>query len=241
MNASLRRTTGLARANGILMVRNRLTFAYALVFPLLPLGLLFAVDRNDIDSAMAICGSALLVAMLFPVFYNLLSIVVSRRDELVLKRLRTGETKDHEQLVAMGLPGAAIAMVIAVLMLVIGLAVGLPAPKSPLLYFVAMVLGTVTFSALAIWTAAWTRNAEAAQLTSVPVIMVTVVGLQQAAFPERWQPYIGATPGAALDRLMRSTWFGRGPDGMVEPVLILVAWTVLGVALAHRSMRWEVR
>ena len=56
------------------------------------------------------------------------------------------------------------------------------------------------FVAFAFWTAAWTRNAEAAQLTSMPVILLAVVGQMSAAFPD---------VGAALGRPDS----GRGDDG----------------------------
>ena len=41
-------------------------------------------------------STVLLMALMFPVYYNLLSMFVTRRDELVLKRLRTGEVRDLE-------------------------------------------------------------------------------------------------------------------------------------------------
>ena len=44
---SLDRTLGLARFNSMLMMRNRTTLLYALVMPLLPLGLLFVGGRAD--------------------------------------------------------------------------------------------------------------------------------------------------------------------------------------------------
>ena len=50
------------------------------------------------------------MAALFPVYYNVLSQFVTRRDELVLKRLRTGETSDAELLASIALPGAALAL-----------------------------------------------------------------------------------------------------------------------------------
>ena len=56
-----------------------------------------------------------MVAWLLPVYYNILSIIVTRRDELVLKRLRTGEARDGELLLSMCLPGIAISLVVAVL------------------------------------------------------------------------------------------------------------------------------
>ena len=44
---SPRRITGLARANTTLLARNRLTLIYAVVLPLLPLGLLLVGDNNS--------------------------------------------------------------------------------------------------------------------------------------------------------------------------------------------------
>ena len=52
-----------------------------------------------------------LVIGLFPVYYNVLSQFVSRRDELVLKRMRTGEARDAELLASIALPGAVSALV----------------------------------------------------------------------------------------------------------------------------------
>ena len=54
-----------------------------------------------------------LVASLFPVYYNVLAQFVSRRDELVLKRMRTGETRDGELLASIALPGAISALVLS--------------------------------------------------------------------------------------------------------------------------------
>ena len=54
-----------------------------------------------------------LVIALFPVYYNVLAQFVSRRDELVLKRMRTGETRDAELLASIALPGAMSALVLS--------------------------------------------------------------------------------------------------------------------------------
>jgi ABC-2 type transport system permease protein len=251
MTAATRRTTGLARANALLMVRNRLTLLYAVALPLVPMALLLTADRGDVDAGMSFASLCLTMTMLFPVYYNLLSIVVSRRDELVLKRLRTGETRDVEQLLAMALPGVAVTLVVSVLMVGAGVALGLPFPVNPVLFAVTVLVASAAFASLAVWTAAWTRNAEAAQLTSFPVILFTMVGQLKPVFPDRWRAYVELTPGAALDELVRTTWFGRGPDGAVDfasswtatstPLIALLVLTVLAGWQARSSMRWEPR
>lgn len=102
------RVLGLARANTLLLVRNRMTLLYALVFPLLPLLMVLLGSGDAADGGPVAITSALTIAFLFPIFYNVLSMVVTRRDELVLKRLRTGEALDIEIIAALALPGVVI-------------------------------------------------------------------------------------------------------------------------------------
>ncbi|WP_114422563.1 ABC transporter permease [Nocardioides houyundeii] len=257
LGTSLNRTLGLARFNWLLMVRNRTTMLYAFVMPLVPLGLLFASGGDDPDptSGAATIGTALFMALLFPGYYNVLSMFVSRRDEMVLKRLRTGEIRDLELVASMALPGAAITLAVAVLTVPIAWASGLDLPLNPILLLVAVLLSIVTFAAFAVWTAAWTKTAESAQLTSGPVLLLALAGLMGAALPESWQRWFDLLPGAAVLDLTRIAWFAQdGLDGTAgelsfletwshaAPSLgVLVAWTAVAVLLAVRSLRWEPR
>jgi ABC-2 type transport system permease protein len=251
---SLTRAAGVARWNAVLLTRNRLALFYGVVMPLAPLALLFTADRGDRTAGAAAIVFTFTVAVLFPVYYNLLSQFVSRRDELVLKRLRTGEIRDAELLAAMALPGVVIALVLAVVAVPVALALGQSAPLNPVIYLVAVAASCVLFVAFAFWTAAWTRTAEAAQMTSLPVILLAVVGQMVAVFPDSVQRWVELTPGAAITSLVRSSWFGLELDGTErsldlgqtwaaagQPLLVLVGWTVLAVWLAARSLQWEPR
>ncbi|MBC9732450.1 ABC transporter permease [Nocardioides marmotae] len=250
------RVLGLARANTTLVLRNRLTLIYAVVLPLAPLLLLLVGDSGSEASGAGAAAiiTALMMAALFPVFYNLLSQLVTRRDELVLKRLRTGESTDAEIIVSLALPGFVIALATAVVAVPVAMLLGQDAPLNPLLYAASVVLTLLLFAAFALWTAAWTRNAEAAQITSMPVIVLAVLGQVAIGFPEEVRRWTDLTPGAAMTDLVRVTWFGMetgstertldfagtwAPAG--QPLLVLVAWTALAVYLARRSMRWEPR
>ncbi|WP_110180403.1 ABC transporter permease [Nocardioides solisilvae] len=249
-----RRTLGLARINWTLMVRNRTTMLYAFLVPLLPLALLFAVGDPEPTSGTAGLGSALLMALLFPGYYNLLSMFVTRRDELVLKRLRTGEVRDVELVASMALPGLSLVLAVLVLMVPIAAAAGFDLPANPVLLLLGTLLAAVTFAALALWTAAWTRTAEAAQLTSGPVMIVALAGFATPAVPDAVARWLELLPGAAVNELVRAGWFGleRGSDEATvgfwqtwleaAPALgVLVAWTALALWLATRSLRWEPR
>ncbi len=251
---SLPRTVSLARFNAVLMLRNKLAMLYAVVLPLAPLALLFAGERGDAGIGVSAVITTLSFAVLFPVYYNLLSQFVTRRDELVLKRLRTGETRDLELLGAMAVPGVAVALVVAAITVPVAMALGQDAPLNPVVYAATVLLACALFVAFAFWTAAWTRNAEAAQMTSMPVIILAVVGQLSAAFPDSVQRWVDLTPGAALMDLVRVGWFGFGNRGAErtldfadtwaasgQPLLVLVGWTALAVWLAGRSMQWEPR
>ena len=236
-------------------MRNWLTLSYAVVMPLLPLGMLFLGPHGDVDAGSTFVTTGLLMALMFPVYYNLLSMFVSRRDELVLKRLRTGEVRDAELVLSMALPGFAVMLLVSLLTIGVAMANGLPFPVNPLLLLVVVLLSAATFAALALWTASWTRTAEAAQMTSMPVVVLAMVGLLKPVFPESAHAWVALLPSAAVSDLLRVTWFGRPAElGTAErfdfwatwsqaaPALgVLAAWTLLSIWLARRAMQWEPR
>ncbi len=255
---SLRRTASLTRWNAVLLSRNRLALFYAAVMPLLPLGLLFTGDRGSRSVGAGAVVTMFLVIALFPVYYNVLAQFVSRRDELVLKRMRTGEARDAELVASIALPGAMSALVLTAVAVPIAAALGQPLPVNPVLYAALAVLAITTFVAFAYWTAAWTRNAEAAQLTSMPIIILASLGPLTNSIPDmsdRLRDVLSLTPGAAMSDLVRIGWFGLDAPGAEEatltfaetwsqaagPLLVMTAWTWLAVVLARRSMRWEPR
>jgi ABC-2 type transport system permease protein len=255
---SLRRTASLTRWNAVLLMRNRLAFFYAVVMPLLPLLLLALGERGSEARGATAIVTMFLITALFPVYYNVLAQFVNRRDELVLKRMRTGETSDAELILSIALPGAISALALAAVAVPIAGALDQPLPANPVLYAVLAVLAVVMFTAFAHWTAAWTRNAETAQLTSLPLIILASIGPLTASIPEmsdRLRDILSLTPGAAMSDLVRIGWFGfDGPGAREatltfaetwgqagEPLLVMGVWTFAAVMLARRAMRWEPR
>ncbi len=258
MTLSWRRIARLTRWNAVLLSRNRLTFFYAAVLPLVPLAMLFAGERDSETAGANAISTVFLATVLFPVYYNVLSQFVNRRDELVLKRMRTGETRDGELLASIALPGFAIAVALGVLTVPIAAAIGQRLPLNPVLYAGAVLGAAVMFTALAYWTAAWTRSAESAQLTSLPIILLAAAGPLTVSIPDMsdaLRSILELTPGTAMTELVRVGWFGLdGPEAKettlslagtwsqaLQPLSVIAAWTVLAVRLAKRSMRWEPR
>jgi ABC-2 type transport system permease protein len=258
MNLSLHRIARLTRWNAILLSRNRLTLFYAVILPLTPLALLLGGERGDEAAGANAIVTVSLGTVLFPVYYNVLSQFVNRRDELVLKRMRTGETRDGELVASIALPGLLIALVIGALTVPIAAALGQRLPVNPVLYAGAVLVAAVMFTALAYWTAAWTRSAESAQLTSLPIIVLASAGpltISIPDMPDALRSILERTPGTAMAELVRVGWFGLdGPEAdettlsfaetwsqAAPPLLVIAGWTALAVVLAKRSMRWEPR
>jgi ABC-2 type transport system permease protein len=192
--------------------------------------------------------------LLFPLYYNLVATLVARREELVLKRLRSGECSDAEILIGAGVPAITIAWGQIIVGVIAATAVlGMALPVNPALVIGAVLLGTVVFVLLAAASTAMTRTVEMAQLSTMPVVLVSMVlgGL----FPPDTLP--GPLPWVAqylpLTQVVDLMWLGltgttrTGPgdwgsfNGIVAALLVLGAWGAVGVLARRRFMRWEPR
>ena len=89
-------------------------------------------------------------ALLLAVYCNLVAALVARREELVLKRLRTGESTDAEILAGTAAPAIAIAWAQIAVATAAAVAVfGMAPPANAVLMLVALILGTAVFALLA--------------------------------------------------------------------------------------------
>ena len=109
LRGSAKRVGALARAEALLLRRNPIALLNALGTPLLGVALLnaFPPDGAPLPGA-GIAATLAAFALLFPLYYNLVTTLVARREELVLKRLRSGEPGDREILLGTAAPAVAI-------------------------------------------------------------------------------------------------------------------------------------
>jgi ABC-2 type transport system permease protein len=255
LRGSARRIGALARAEALLLRRNPMALLTALGTPIAGVALLNAFPQ---DGAVPLPGASVVVtvtafALLFPLYYNLVTTLVARREELVLKRLRSGECGDAEILIGAAAPAMTIAWGQTIVGVVTATAVlGMALPVNPALVIGAVLLGTAVFVLLAAASTTMTSTVEMAQLSTLPVVLVSMVlgGL----FPPATLP--GPLPWVAeflpLTRVVDLMWLGLtgttrdGPgdwgsmSGIVAALLVLGAWVAAGV-LARRFMRWEPR
>lgn len=258
---AMRRIRALTRAEFLQFRRNTAVLANALIFPLaMPVGAYLIFRRQDETAAAATAIEIfLMMALLFVAFYSVLSMATNRRDEGVLKRLRCGQARDGEIIVSLAAPGALISLGLAVAVVAALAVLGAPPAVSMLPFLVALIEGIVLSVALALLTSSRTRNAEAAQITSLPVVMLAMVSLGsvRGMLPERIGQVIDRTPYALISDLAQLGWSGRtfamttGGRAALEsgellaraaPMIgLLSVWTVVALVLIPRQMRWDDR
>lgn len=253
------RLLGLAAAELSLLRRNRMQLGTALVLPLvLPLMFLPLANNGASPAALAgVLGTMVVIVLLFVVYYNLLSSYVARRQDLVLKRLRTGESSDATVLAATAAPALLLAIVMITLMMALSIPLlRLPLPENPLALVLGLVLGALMLVPLALVTANITRTVESAQVTSLPAMVVLMLGtgtiLPAELLPEWAGRLIAILPSAPITALVRLGWLGIDADGaavlggdvwtsIAAQCGILLAWALLGALIVREHFRWEPR
>ncbi|ORT54698.1 ABC transporter permease [Streptomyces sp. CB03238] len=254
MTSVAERMGTLGRAELTLLVRNRYALFTALLMPVLMVGVLRgSLDRVDLDRAgmsaveAALSGGVVMMLILV-VYLNLVTAYVARREELVLKRLRTGEASDREILAGTALPAVVLAVAQSALIVVAGVAfLGVGAPQRPELLVGGVLVGVVMLIALAGATAAATRTVESAQITTMPLFLVSSFGsglfMPLEILPEKVASVCELLPLTGVMTLVRAGWLGGGGDAeeLVGAALTALAWTVISVFAVQRWFRWEPR
>ncbi|MFF2850245.1 ABC transporter permease [Streptomyces sp. NPDC058001] len=243
----------LARAELLLLGRSKGTLFAALFVPLvLPFSARSATKDMDLAGSGLSVGDVLLpgaigFSLLFAVYSALTAVFVARREELVLKRLRTGELRDTEILAGAALPSLCIGLGQSVL-LAVGCAIVLDvgAPQAPQYAVLGLLAGLVLCAALAAVTASFSRTSESAQVTALPLIFVSMLGsgmlIPLEVLPDRLATFCELLPLTPVTTLLRGGWTGDLSNGdLLRAALIALAWIVLAVFAVRRWFRWEPR
>jgi ABC-2 type transport system permease protein len=255
---AMRRITSLAAAEALLLRRNPISLTTAFLGPAAMVLFIKAATPHDaLGLGAGLVTMLTAFTLLLAVYYNLVTALVARREELVLKRLRTGEVSDAEILAGAAAPAVAIAWgQILVGFLAASALFGLRRPANILLILVAVLGGTLVFVLLAAASTALTRNVEMAQVTTAPVLIAPLLFSGMVIpidrLPEPLNHLAQAMPLTPVVDLLRLGLTGATADGTVVglagtfgqavvPVLVLIAWTVAGLWATGRWFRWEPR
>ncbi|MBR8642467.1 ABC transporter permease [Streptomyces tuirus] len=249
----LSRMTALARAELTLLGRTKGALVAALLVPLvLPVSTAEFTKEMDLAQAGLNTGTLILPAsfgfsLLFAVYSVLVGTFVVRREELVLKRLRTGELRDLEILAGSALPSVVTGLV-QCLVLAAGCSVllDLSAPSAPHLAVVGLLLGLVMCAALAAATASFTRTGESAQVTPMPLMIVSMMSSGMVfpleLMPDRVASVCELLPLTPVITLVRGGWTGDlSASEALGAGATAVAWIVIAVFAVRRRFGWEPR
>ncbi|MFW6091376.1 MAG: ABC transporter permease [Actinomycetota bacterium] len=254
------RVAAMSRAEMLLLWRNKTAMFTALALPLVMVAVWFTlgVEEEVADGTAAFLLTTLLgFVLLFVVYYNLVTAYVARREELVLKRLRTSEAAEADVLLATAVPALALALA----QVLIGIAavaalLDLGAPVNPVLLAAGVLGGAAAFVPLAAVSTAFTRNVEMAQITTMPVLIVSLL-FSGLTFPVDTLPDTAAAAARLLPLTPVVELFQLGLNGAVGsaapvgftatfaeaavPLGVLAAWLLVGVYSIRRWFRWEPR
>ncbi|MFE5210234.1 ABC transporter permease [Streptomyces sp. NPDC056600] len=247
------RLRALARAEFTLLLRNRSAVITAMLIPLvLPFSVQLGMREVDLAAHGLSLGVMMLSAgigfsMLFAVYATLVSTFVSRREELVLKRLRTGEASDAEILGGTAAPVLAVSLVQSVLLgVACAVLLDIGAPRAPHLLVLGIVLGALLCAALAAATAGLTRTVESSQVSSMPFLFVTVISsgmtFPTEVMPDRVAAVLDLLPLSPAIRLIRDGWLGTMTAAeALTAVGTALVWVVVAVFAVRRWFRWDPR
>jgi len=247
------RMKSLARAELTLFGRSRGMIVTAVFMPLvLPLSVRAVVEDMDLKGTGLSVGTVLLpgaigFSLLFAVYSALVGVFVARREELVLKRLRTGELRDGEIIAGTALPAVTTGLVQSLVLIAACTALlDIPAPKAPHLAVLGLLLGLATSALLAAVTAAFTRTVESAQVTALPLVLVAMAGSGMTVplelLPDRMASVCELLPLTPVITLIRGGWTGElSAYETIGPLMTALAWAAAGVFAVGRWFRWEPR
>ncbi|TCP54017.1 ABC-2 type transport system permease protein [Tamaricihabitans halophyticus] len=239
----------IMRAELKLLARNTTVALTATLLPLAFAGVMLAMDQG----AAHPIGWAYPIAMQLLVVFGASTYLTStaalchRREELYLKRLRSGPASDVTVLVGVLSPVVVLSLLQAGLVLLITGTFAPAAPTNPLLLVLVVLLGTVMCLSLGMATSGYAATGEQAQIVTMPFFLLLVgsavwASLDIATGLSQLQMVL---PGGAVTELTRLAYgdgsFTAQLTEALPPIGVLVAWTIMGVAVATKAFRWEPR
>jgi len=234
----------------LLFWRSRESAVFVFLFPLLLFTLLTAVYNGRIYGRPA--SWALLAGMLgygaaTTAFAGLALILVARRELGILKRIRSTPLPPATYLVAVLTSIMVVFALQAVSLFVLGKVLkSTPWPHNVVSLVLTLALGAATFAALGLALTGFIRSLEGSSAI-VNVIVLPMAFLSGSFGPTRHYPQVLRAIGAVLplkpliDLINGIYLHGQQIWDRPRAVAVLVAWGILGMAVAIRKFRWEPR
>ncbi len=252
-----RQLRALAAAEWRELLRNKVALFNSVGLPLVLGMLVLGIDGQAVPLGVFFATMVTGTAILFVVYYTLVTAVVARREALLLKRLRSGEAGDGTILAGIAAPFVAVTLAQFVMAAALSRVLfGTSLSPLTLVALVGVLLAAVAFAALAVASTPFTRTVEHAQITTLPIIVIPLLlsgmAVPLAVMPEPMRlvaQVLPLTPVVELIALgLGSVTVTGAPvdlaQGLVEavrPLLVLLAWTGIALWIARATMVWEPR
>ncbi|MER8071645.1 ABC transporter permease [Streptomyces sp. NPDC094034] len=245
---------GLSRAELAMFARSRMNLFNVLVVPAMIIcGMLATVSQFSISEetgrslGQMMVSTSLAVVLILVVYSPLTAVYVVRREEAVLKRLRTGEVTDPIILIGCAIPYLAVAVAQFAIIAVALSVISTGAPGLPHLAVLALLLSLPICIGLAAFSSVACRTSEAAQgvatLGLLVLLLTSGAAVPLELFPDPVAAVLRFFPLTPAVDLANSAWTGEG--GSVGSVLVkcatLLAWSAITAAATRRVFRWDPR
>ncbi|MFF0306117.1 ABC transporter permease [Streptosporangium sp. NPDC004379] len=246
----------VARFDGRLFWRDRTALSTSVtLFLVLGLGLPVMVDRFQPGHPEVVAAQHLgILSMLLVLatFGQTATTLTTRREQLLLKRLRATGLADRDIL------GGGILNLVAqntLLATVVSVALyaltSLPVPRDPLLLVVAVVAGAAVLCLLGAAFTPLVPRPELAGVMTMPFFLLAGVGAGgfgplTELLPGWVRTLLGLLPTEAVTDIARTAYAADGTFGgdlaaAAGPALKLAAWAAIGLFALTRWFRWDPR
>jgi ABC-2 type transport system permease protein len=223
------------------------TFALPVILYFL-LGSVYGDDEVDgVPGADYLLAGMLGYGAASTAFAGLAILLVIRREQGILKRLRATPLPASTYLAAVLSSIVLIFALESVLMIAIGrVGFDTPLPARPLSLAVALLLGAISFAAMAVGLSGLVRSAEGASAVVnaiyLPVSFISGAFFSPESFPAFLEAIANVLPLTYFIELVRDVML-HGSEIWDEPAAlgVVAAWGVVGLVAAVRSFRWEPR
>jgi ABC-2 type transport system permease protein len=211
-----------------------------------------------LDQSTYFVGAMAAFGVISATYTNIAITVSFQRDQGILKRLRGTPLPSWSYLSARVVHSMLVAGILVIITLVFGkLAYGTDLPTGgPLLEFLAtLIVGSLSFAAMALALTAAIPNADAAppivNATILPLLFISGIFIPLTNAAPAWITTVGNIfPVKHFADAMQAGYLGnvtlRGTDIRAFPfdwtdLAVVAAWGILGLALATRFFSWEPR
>lgn len=253
MNATaIRHLWTLFRVEWKLFNRIKANYIYVLIVPLMLLAAMrylqgqMELQAHGLDAGPVMISTAAGILLIYSLYSSVTGLFVARREELVLKRLRTGEVSDPVILAG----GASMYLTISAVQILV--VAGLLSmmfgvwPGQPIAALAGLVTGVALVTAMAAATAALCKTIESVLVATLPAIfilpMISGIFIPREVLPDALGDALLFAPLSPAIDLIRSGWTGEVTlVGALARCLLMAAWTAVFSWVAVRRFRWEPR